>query len=427
MDFIKRIFIFTLVINSIFCSGSFGQITAINADTCIKVSYIGTDSTIDTIYIYNQYDTIKSGRFLATNPFGGTADFSWAKYDSASHSFLSPSQVNSGVSSSQFNTTVKGGYKLTITTSTQDTSLVFWYYPHQVTADIVKNAAGYIYRYSCTYVDLEANATKDTLYYEKPGTTAQYYLTSKLTYNWTGNPTPSSDITSASYVRYYDTPTENTDYYLTVTDNFNYSCGDTASFKAVSAEAKFSLTTEDQVDGKNSAPFWVTFTNESENANKYIWYLGGVDTITTTSTDTFSMAFYYSGTYRITLYAKNTYTSCFDTISQTITVDEPEIQENNADEFPNYFVAGQETFKPTNVSIKNYHLIIISRWGKVVYDEQGTIMDTNFKGWDGKIKGSDRYANEGVYYYFLTADPYDADRGDLKKVYKGFVYLYQNQ
>ncbi|MBN2166432.1 MAG: gliding motility-associated C-terminal domain-containing protein [Marinilabiliaceae bacterium] len=83
---------------------------------------------------------------------------------------------------------------------------------------------------------------------------------------------------------------------------------------------------------------------------------------------------------------------------------------------PNVFTPNgdgiNETFKVSYTSIKKFQMVIVNRWGRIMFET--TKIDD---GWDGKYGG--KMAPPGVYYYDVVAEGYDG----VKKHKKGFLHL----
>jgi gliding motility-associated-like protein len=119
---------------------------------------------------------------------------------------------------------------------------------------------------------------------------------------------------------------------------------------------------------------------------------------------------------------------CMDTILRTVEVDTSFI---NPESIPNVFTPNNDgmndffTIKEieTNVkSIKSFQITILSRWGNKVYKFSGNPKE--WEGWNGKINGDGKYADEGVYFYVIEAVGWDGRRYK-GGVYKGFLHLYR--
>lgn len=165
---------------------------------------------------------------------------------------------------------------------------------------------------------------------------------------------------------------------------------------------------------QGEAPLEVTFSNESENAQAYEWYLYK----DTTEVQPGAMSvedsllegrifteqhlppyvYEHPGSYNVKLVVVNTrgVNQCSDTffIPQYIVVDTSLV------DVPNVFTPNgdgiNDIFRAKTQSLEYFHGVIINRWGRKVYewnDPQG--------GWNGKIHG--KYASPGTYYYIVTA------------------------
>jgi hypothetical protein len=131
-------------------------------------------------------------------------------------------------------------------------------------------------------------------------------------------------------------------------------------------------------------------------------------------------------------------TMCRDTLIQDIEVDasflKPDgipnvFSPNNDGENDLFIIKGLDPTNPSNdaadefvMSIRNFSITIISRWGKPVYKFSGD--PKQWEGWNGKIDGTKGDATEGVYYYIIEAVGWDGVRYRNGQ-YKGFLHLYR--
>ncbi len=167
-------------------------------------------------------------------------------------------------------------------------------------------------------------------------------------------------------------------------------------------------------------PLTVTLTNESENADTYIWNFGDGQTSTLTNLAPFTHLYSNSTVspinYVIQLIVKQGQ-NCADTITQSIvsnicgctdpeatnynpqaTVDDGScILPNPEIEAPNIFTpnsdGANDVFFLSSKNLKSLRLIIVNRWGNTVFDETSSDLITKNPTWDG-LK-----AEEGVYFY----------------------------
>jgi gliding motility-associated-like protein len=255
------------------------------------------------------------------------------------------------------------------------------------------------------------------------------------TYTWTG-PGPNGFIDASVW---QNIPSGW--YYITVEDNV-CSISDSAFVGIQNApDAEFTGT---PIQG--CAPFDVTFQNNSLNANNYSWDFG--DTQTTTSGNLNNVAHSYTGPfgmYTVQLVAFQS-AQCSDTAYYLIQVDvcgctDPVALNYNAGanvdngsciyqtgctdpnalnydasaivddgscfypipvvDAPNVFTPGvdgnNDSYFLRTKNVVKLELIIVNRWGNVIFEKSSDDLVNNNPSWDGKINGV--IANEGVYFY----------------------------
>jgi gliding motility-associated-like protein len=260
-------------------------------------------------------------------------------------------------------------------------------------------------------------------------------LTGVPTYTWTG-PGPNGFIDASVW---QNIPSGW--YYITVGDNV-CSVSDSAFVGIQNApNAEFTGT---PIQG--CAPFDVTFQNNSLNANNYSWDFG--DTQTTTSGNLNNVTHSYTGPfgmYTVQLVAFQS-AQCSDTAYYLIQVDvcgctDPVALNFNAGanvdngtcvyqtgctdpvalnydasaivddgscfypipvvDAPNVFTPGvdgnNDTYFLRTKNVVKLELIIVNRWGNVIFEKSSDDLVNNNPSWDGKINGV--IANEGVYFY----------------------------
>lgn len=159
----------------------------------------------------------------------------------------------------------------------------------------------------------------------------------------------------------------------------------------------------------------VTFTNLSVNAVAYYWEFSDFAFPTTNSTTVVHPKHTYSylGVYPTWLVAFNQY-GCKDTMKKDI-----EVLNDVGIYIPNAFTPDgnglNESFFPQGYGIKEedkYKLEIFDRWGELIYSS-----DNLHKGWNGRVKGTDTVAEEGVYIYKILI----TDLQGYKKYFVGHV------
>lgn len=183
----------------------------------------------------------------------------------------------------------------------------------------------------------------------------------------------------------------------------------TETFHSYIPSAEFSA---DPMQGE--APLEVIFTDESENAQQYEWYLYK-DTVEVqpramsvedsllegrifTEQHLPPYVYEHPGSYNVKLVVVNTRgeNHCSDTffipkyiVVDTSLVDVPNVFTPNGD-------GVNDIFRAKTQSLEYFHGVILNRWGRKVYE-----WDDPQEGWNGKIHG--KYASPGTYYYIITA------------------------
>lgn len=119
---------------------------------------------------------------------------------------------------------------------------------------------------------------------------------------------------------------------------------------------------------------------------------------------------------------------CFDTLLRQVVVDTsyinpssiPNVFSPNGDGVNDFFILKEMETAVT--SIKTFHITILNRWGKKVYEFSGNPRE--WEGWNGKINGKGSDATEGVYFYIIDATGWD-NRRYRDEGYKGYLHLYR--
>lgn len=157
----------------------------------------------------------------------------------------------------------------------------------------------------------------------------------------------------------------------------------------------------------------VEFTNESTDANDYIWDFGDGSPFDANENTSHTFPQEPLSTYEVTLYAING--QCIDSTTTTIMVLDPEISY----EIPNVFSpngdGSNDFFKIINpMGVKEFSVTILNRWGNVVFESD----DINFL-WNGTIDNNGSECNDGVYFYKMKF----SNLLDEEHEEHGFVHL----
>lgn len=139
----------------------------------------------------------------------------------------------------------------------------------------------------------------------------------------------------------------------------------------------------------------ILFTNTSTGATSYFWDFGDYNSPNNNTTIMHPEHIYeLAGQYKVYLVAINN-KGCMDTAMHYV-----EITPDYALYIPNAFTPDgngkNDIFQPKGVGIDehNYKMYIFDRWGEIIFTS-----DEFSKGWDGKVKGSSKTAEQGVYVY----------------------------
>ena len=274
MKLILRCFLFILIDCICILNSIIGQVSSTTADWKIRTAYLPSD----TIFVFHQYPLVQKGSLTVTNPFLTEASFTWSQYDTLSNTFGPALKTENNVFNSSLDNLSEGGYKISITGTTRDTSFMAWIYFDNYSLAVDKDNAGKVIfgKYTCDYVDLSSKVTPiASFFYEDPSTHHRLVLKDTFTYVWSANPAPEIALTNvkASF-RNYLPPYKDTRYTVTVTDRFGLIKEDDVLYESIQVKALFETKYDSVVDSKNSAPLKVTFINKCENADSYVWYMG---------------------------------------------------------------------------------------------------------------------------------------------------------
>ncbi len=141
----------------------------------------------------------------------------------------------------------------------------------------------------------------------------------------------------------------------------------------------------------------VSFLNTTINASSYSWDFGdGNNSLQQNPTHTYAD----KGIYVVTLYTSNNF-GCRDTVSETL-----EINPEFAYYIPNAFTPNDDgdndVFNGVGQEVTDFKMMIYNRWGELIYQTENVN-----KGWDGRAKGGDEVAQDGVYVYKIIIKDFE--------------------
>ncbi|MDA3954157.1 MAG: gliding motility-associated C-terminal domain-containing protein [Bacteroidales bacterium] len=419
----------------------FGLIFYINGFSQISSAALFSEATeysdSDFVFVFCT-DDANGGSLVAEDSIGfGGYNFEWFKYNELTNDFtdtLTGFSIINNSTRSVISNLANGGYKVVLTKPDTIQEYVAWVYNNtNISIEIQFHQEN-----DCDYLALITDPYYHTsMYFNTPLnyfnviTGDSYTLQNKLDlYEWTSSPEmdsfrsfngPFTSVAEDPTDNNSELPTENTIFSVTITDRFGCQAEDDIEYFAIETDADFSWTsidnkTEDVSTGSSeneisgSAPLKVSFVNESLNGANYIWFFG--DTLRNNDIDTIFTSdfleepehtYYYtvadSGrTYVLRLFSESEY-GCKDSIFFNIKV-EPSLIE-----FPNVFTP-YSTFGENDKfilldyqSIRSFKITIFNRVGQVVHEFVGDISD--WEGWDGKVRNSNREAPAGNYFFVV--------------------------
>jgi hypothetical protein len=403
-------------------------------------------------------DTVQVPVFVFNTPLGGqprqgvlTAyaadagqqnDIVWQRFNTGNLNY-EQFAIGIGAESTQ-NNLGQGGYRVIITdTANRSDTLLAWVFQNEFDVAIVnKNSSGKVRKSSvnCNYFDLDAQADLDSLEYYDLLSGSYKTLFSEVAFVDWSHETEDAQFPKIDEedlrVTVRDPLVEDAIFFLTVRDKYGAERHDTIEMEAIAVRAEFEIDTSivkfrEPTDfykryhdsELRTAPNDVEFRSlSSSKVDSVFWRFD--DDSTAHGKDTLVHTYYFPGDYYPTLIVVNEKGGgCVDstTLEEGVSLEDVEF------EMPNIFEIGSENvFRSFDVSVVSIEIVIFSRWGQKVHEYAGDI--TNWRGWDGKIKGTDRYVKTGVYYYairmlraFDTAgEAYAFD----KKVKTGFVHVF---
>ena len=388
----------------------------------------------DSIFVFCT-DNENGASLIAVDSTGdGGKIYKWYNYNIGTNNF---SEISTGISYNIDSTTSTivnlstGGYKVIIGSGADKQQYLAWVYnttDRSVEIKLYQNTCKKIILDADPFINLNSNDLSTSLITVDTLTSTQYPLINSVTnYEWSADtdlpiniyPSPRKIISGTM-------PTENTIFKVIVTDRFACNVEDTLNYEAIATKAKFSWRTYDEnlkeigsgdQDGSISepAPLKVEFTNGSENGHEYLWGFKEPvyedDTLRTTDFELEpSFIYYYTDkteagkTYTMWLksFNYNEVEICDDSISfdinlQPVSIEFPNVFTPNGDGINDVFYCDSLGDGP--ISVNNFKITIFNRAGQVVHEYDGSIFD--WKGWDGKVKNSNRDASEGNYYFVV--------------------------
>lgn len=468
------------------------QIYSPDPHSSVVAAYDASDSVL--IFPVNVPGNINAVSIAAYSPDsldGWT--FRWYVYDQSIPDYQLIN-TTSGDHSSIDTITTFAGYRLIMNKGAQaDTSNV-WINFDDFNVEIISkdengnipNIPNYV---RCDRTIIISRLDSADLFYYEPGTADLIRIYNAYRVNWEKDTEEGSSPDNRIGPAFVgDPPYEDTWYTINVIDNFNVQRSDSVFYVSIRPKADLEYayipltdtayypaeysylyqwdkeTTSGTADNPAPAPAKFKFMNgNSKNAYKFTWSFGDDSTKSTSViADTIVHNFLFPGKYTpqlvafgpvpneckdtVTLNEKPVYLSA-SYVGEPDSLKFPNVFTPNGDHFNSLFKYYQEhgssndantpgylsnsLFRPYDISIYEFSIVIFNRYGKKVHEYSGNMRD--WPGWDGKIMNSDRDASEGVYYYVvdmilgfkLNTENELSVKKFSKKQQTGFVHLFR--
>jgi len=444
---ITPFFIFAFVLLSLFQAGN-AQLISSTADFSDTLSYRNFEEK-DKLFVFISPPTEETlGQLTATwASKTGPLDFTWSRYDTASHNFI-PFTTDADVVESSVTGLEDGGYQVIVNdTAGMDTTMRGWVFINNedsVTVEVEKGNNNDVpfFRSTCSYLDIRAKAAIDTFYYYNPQSNQRVELENPLTISWRSEPEypiPANG-TRLQFIT-FDPPPFDAHYYLTISDKFGIEKEDDVEYESIVTNAEFDIEVrgyfEDEFssdDLSGSAPLTARFTNLSQNGEEFEWhfldttlpYHDDPELITLDSIIEPEFIYRIPRNYYVKLYSTSE-AGCLDSFTlEDPAYPGPIIVEESHLEIANYFVIGSGTnFKVDDRSLRSFKMLIFNRYGRKVYEYvYNEANHADWEGWDGKVD-KNNYASSGVYYYVIEAYGWDREKYEFPgEVFKGFFHVF---
>lgn len=190
------------------------------------------------------------------------------------------------------------------------------------------------------------------------------------------------------------------------------------------------------INAKDSASFtWSLFSNLYEQAEDVkmvnvpliVPQIVTYDSATAVYPKDYDATLYQPGKYPIALYVVNKH-GCPSSDTVTLEVDEFLI---NKEAIPTVFTPNgdgkNDEFKLKDPdqnaqSLESITINIFNRYGQLMYNSSDVLFS-----WDGKMRGTNTIAPDGVYFYVIKAQGLNKQRKPVKQTLKGSVHLFKGQ
>jgi hypothetical protein len=440
-----------------------GQIFSPEASDSFGAAYNGAGGT-DKVFIYNveKYLQPKTISIIAVPEDGLSGwNFDWSVYVPTAQAYNTIPGTSTGFSSIVDTITVTSGYQVMMTKGSITSVYRVWVVFNDFNVTITNKDADNKLEfgsYYCSSLDLRSDTTAYPSYYFNPVNGNRIKIANTYTIRWTTDNPEASIPPSRFNTRVTNQPVEDTWYKINVTDRFKLLRSDSVLYESIQSEASINKTyvplNNEGYPGKNyemyyrgdegsaSAPGRFRFDiSGSKNAASYELKFGDGEILVTDSAATdIEHEYKKPGKYIVTLTTKSTKPyECIDSATVEAVLlyglfDLPNVfTPDNDYTIDNYKEGGEnDIFRSLDISVVTIDIAIFDRAGTKMHTYSGDIRD--WKGWDGRVKDSNRDAPEGVYFWVVSSLIYFSDpnpnpdpekQGITKEDYSGFFHLYR--
>lgn len=342
----------------------------------------------EPVYYFAGMDSAGLAVDRETHPDGAAQ---WSMFDDAAGAYVDLTAADT------VTVAAEGRYRLTLTAAGTTAEWTCLCFAPQVTVDVAR-----LDSVNCTNAYLLAQATAASPTYVDPVSGIEQTIGLTLGYEWTVADTLT--IASADGRATAPSPTDSVLCIVRATSSAGTWAEDTVRLSAYAVSADFDYEVrgrdvphEVSMEGAWSAPVEVELTQKARGSiTAYEWMMGDAARLYEKNP---VYTFQKSGTYSLTLTVTDERSGCSATSeAKSLTVTDSFVG------FPTAFTPNgdgvNDEFRPSYRSLKSYHLVIMSRWGRVVYETHDPQT-----GWDGQTSAGK--APEGTYFYVAKASGYD--------------------
>jgi gliding motility-associated-like protein len=372
----------------------------------------------------------------------GLYTFAWSRYNHDLRDYDPHFQTDNNVQSSVDEDLQDGGYRVSISGGPgSDTVMLAWIMLNDFQARVDKNADTLLPEsyYNCDLLALFGYVDPDSMVYYDPTVDDPLIKVMDFSFKWTSDnedlKIPNDTIILRPNIT-YSPPYDDTWYILTATDETGMVEVDSVRYESIQTKAEFSLTYLNKFSGEftpdlpaayesppdfnawetstgmQDATLTVRFINESKNGSEFLWVLldtlGGIreEVVTYDTTEQPEFTYFTAKKFYYPYMYSYSEEGCVDSMRFDQGIEMPASEINIPNVFSPNGDGSNDVWYFKHISLKSCRITVVDRTGKVVYKEK--ISDIySWRGWNGKLRDSDRDAPVGQYYFVVEAEGYD--------------------